>query len=501
MSIVRITKGEYITEIEKGWTVYTDEFEAYAGQFSHFTAANGTSFGNPEKDEAKETKYFKDAWWSSDLEGKQRIVEGNVGQKVYFHIETQNIPDKDTKTGFDSEISIQLYDYDEDKFHDPISVIASNKARIVSMKVEKNKAVLDLLLSPGLEIVEEIEKDDDVRLFFNCTYHEDIEIPLPKEKPDYLLVKTCDKKVIQSYESIGYGRCEFYQYRYNDFMRRHEKCGHVPPDYYYGPMIKINEDTEKFYDYYALNNEMKNPVGMTVARIKTEDRLGVDGKPLVGYSYGFKYCVRFTHVLNPKLSDQGKNWLTKARFDLQKLMEIGLIKYQYEAIYDKITESMESTFNKNFEPTTEEVIAAGNGGKEKAKESKKEKYYKNIELFNQRFQEFAFATHPDVYNPKAMSELPLKDLALISLSPDFKEWMGEGAYGTWMQAAIVAGNMDYRELLVTNMEHYSQPENSGWMDAWEVAKEAGGKIKDEVVDIMLLDDIEKFIRENRITHD
>lgn len=49
MSIIRITEGEHTTEIEGSWTVFTDEFEAYAGQFSHFTAKNGTLIGNPEK--------------------------------------------------------------------------------------------------------------------------------------------------------------------------------------------------------------------------------------------------------------------------------------------------------------------------------------------------------------------------------------------------------------------------------------------------------------------
>ena len=49
MSITRITEGEHRTEIEGSWTVYTDEFEAYAGNISHFTAKNGTLIGNPEK--------------------------------------------------------------------------------------------------------------------------------------------------------------------------------------------------------------------------------------------------------------------------------------------------------------------------------------------------------------------------------------------------------------------------------------------------------------------
>lgn len=47
MSIIRITEGEHRTEIEGSWTVFTDEFEAYAGNFSHFTAKEKTLFGLP----------------------------------------------------------------------------------------------------------------------------------------------------------------------------------------------------------------------------------------------------------------------------------------------------------------------------------------------------------------------------------------------------------------------------------------------------------------------
>ena len=47
MSIIRITEGEHITNIEGSWSVYTDTFEASAGQFSHFTAKEGTHLGDP----------------------------------------------------------------------------------------------------------------------------------------------------------------------------------------------------------------------------------------------------------------------------------------------------------------------------------------------------------------------------------------------------------------------------------------------------------------------
>lgn len=68
------------------------------------------------------------------------------------------------------------------------------------------------------------------------------------------------------------------------------------------------------------------------------------------------------------------------------------------------------------------------------------KYYTDIELDNDRFQEFAFATHPDAYNPKEMKKLPVDDLIKILTTPDFKEWLGAD---TWKQALIMARNLDY----------------------------------------------------------
>ncbi|WP_326981330.1 hypothetical protein VUJ46_13805 [Chryseobacterium sp. MYb264] len=45
--ITRIVGGTNSIECES-WTVYTDEFKAYAGEFSHFTADKGINIGDPE---------------------------------------------------------------------------------------------------------------------------------------------------------------------------------------------------------------------------------------------------------------------------------------------------------------------------------------------------------------------------------------------------------------------------------------------------------------------
>lgn len=508
MAIIRIVEGENRTEVEGNWTVFTENFNMVAGLKNHFTSDAWVYFGEPEKaNEDKESKYFEAGWWSSDYEGNDRITEAQVGQTVYFHIAMKNVS-KETK------ISVFLYDDDGDLVADHINIIACNadgsKGRVInSLILEGQRGSLPITLSHGIESFAEVENDDDIRLYFSCIYEEDIMINLPKNKEDYLLVHTCDRQVEQSYQSGGrsFGQCEFYQYRYHDFMRRHQLCGHVPPQYYYGPMIKMNEETTEFYTTYALTEEMKNnPVNMSAAQIKSAQRLEVEAKPFPSHSYGFKYCVRFSQVLMPRLHTKGQKWLRGARERLQELMELGLLQYTYEAVYDHVKTPfvpltlLANTFNKKFEPNQEEIIRAGNNASV-ARTTKKYKYYKNIELMNARFQEFAFATHPDAYNPKEMSELPIGDLGLIMLSPDFKEWIGAGAYGTWLQAIIVAGEVEYGKLIKENIGHYREADNSLLRDFQKLAREAIDKMTYEIQDIMSMDNTASFVRKNRITHE
>ncbi|MEJ5053398.1 hypothetical protein [Sphingobacterium sp. MYb382] len=496
MSIIRITEGDFISHIEEDWKVFTETFDAYAVEGSRFTAKEGTVFGKPLKaEEEAEKHYFLDGWWSSDPKGNNRITKANIGQTVYFTFEMQNVADG-------AEILVSLFDYEGEGFEDEyIKIEKHGKGGepIYYLILKSKRGTLPLTLSPGIEGYAANDRDDEIQLYFSCTYQDDVMVKLPSSKDNYLTVYTCDKTVVRSYENIGFGKCEFYQFRYNDFMRRHKDCGHVPPHYYYGPMLEMNEKTTRFYDTYALTQEMKSaPVNMLASAIKMENRNGVDTKPLLSHSYGFKYCVRFTQVLYPKMSSVGKDWLMKARKRLQVLMEEGLIDYSYEAKYDKIIDWMEGSFNVNFKPNTQEIRIYGND--DKAKSAKKRDYYKNIELINHRFQEFAFATHPEAYDPKKMSELPIIDLARIGLSPDLKEWIGEGAYGTWLQAAIVAANMDYEKLVKENINYYSAEDNNILRDAWYIIKEGITKLKNEGYDYIMKEDVTTFVKKNTVQH-
>lgn len=206
MSIIRITEGENITNIEGSWTVFTDEFEAAAGQFSHFTAVQGTNFGNPKNDESKESKYFKEGWWSSDVQGNNRITEAHIGDIVYFNISTQNIPDIDDNTGNPSEISIQLFDDDGGWGNpaDPINVREVSKDPITGLDVlgdlvtskivSGSKVSYSLTLSEGLIGFIEDDYGDEIELYLECGYKEEQNIKLPAFEFNYL--KVFEKEVL-----------------------------------------------------------------------------------------------------------------------------------------------------------------------------------------------------------------------------------------------------------------------------------------------------------------
>ena len=269
-------------------------------------------------------------------------------------------------------------------------------------------------------------------------------------------------KIKENNEQYKLGQCVYYKMRYLDFMERHKNCSHIPPVYYYGEMLKINSKTEKFYNQKAISPELAKYAKLNPHTVQKQDRGGIEVKPFIAGSYGFKYCIRFSHVLMNKLSTIGQLWLTIARFKLQELMEKGVVEKSYIAKYDEIFKDCkiqiirkEYSFNKNFEPTEEEKRLAGNY--DKAKIKKIEEFYTNIELHNERFQEFAFASHPDAYDPRLMSQLPPADLALISLSPDFKEWLGDGWQSTFLQAILVLGNMDYIDAIKATINRYYYP--------------------------------------------
>jgi len=102
--------------------------------------------------------------------------------------------------------------------------------------------------------------------------------------------------------------------------------------------------------------------------------------------YGEHYCCLFQNFLRSRLTDKGQQWLDKAKKNLQIAMEKGLI----------------------LNP--------------------------KVELNNEEFRKFAFATHADAYWNAGFHDIPILDKLLIGKT-GMKEWCRRE---TWTQAGEVA---------------------------------------------------------------
>jgi hypothetical protein len=106
MSRVRIVGGTITKTTGGDHNIYSDGNIVYnSGTSVSLTSDAGITHGEP-KDLPSSTllkKYFQDGWWSSDEVGDIKIKEALVGDHVYFHIITKNIPDGEI-------VQMKLYD-------------------------------------------------------------------------------------------------------------------------------------------------------------------------------------------------------------------------------------------------------------------------------------------------------------------------------------------------------------------------------------------------------
>lgn len=262
--------------------------------------------------------------------------------------------------------------------------------------------------------------------------------PLQKVKGTCnLIYQTCNMEPNQ----IQVSDEEYYKNRFLDFMNRHMYCqNHNPPEYYYGTIntvlpsekdlesSKIDIDKTVLYwinklnpiGFIKINQTSIDDIILTAKKVKIELEEYIDQEqkkentnwlwhanqkviPYLSYSYGYKYCVAFGKILRQYMSGEGKLWVDNTLLCLQKYMESGLIY-------------------KNWLPET-----ASQADFKKNINGNLFSFYKDIELDNKRFKEFAFATHPDAYLEGGLSDLlykwKFKDLVLIMLTPDFIEWL------------------------------------------------------------------------------
>lgn len=188
--IIRIVGGKNSIECDN-WTVYTDEFNASAGGKSQFTADDGIYFGEPKEPELKKGVFVR-GWWSSDKEGKNKITEAFLGDKVFFHIETKNIPNgKYIGTMlYDDDLKKIKEEKDNNKGSDKIALGpkgGDDYKYLRYREVKDNKIVITILLEGIFENLIEEEEDKQIELFFACSYdNENAELPLSFN--DYLKV-------------------------------------------------------------------------------------------------------------------------------------------------------------------------------------------------------------------------------------------------------------------------------------------------------------------------
>lgn len=233
------------------------------------------------------------------------------------------------------------------------------------------------------------------------------------EAPESEGFKKCKADIPPVAPSDKIGTCSYYKWRFENFMGRHDndECKHDPPDYYYGPMREIKGGwgiIDGINEWWtpSLEKEMGNE------QLKEYKREHGTFKAVPSESYGYKYCIRFTKVLMPTLSEEGKTWLRLAKKLLQKYMEEGVVNLTY-------TSDKNKEFNNRYELSNPEKL---------------KKFYTKIEERNDEFRDFAFATHPDAYLKAGLTSIPISDKIKVAMTPDFKE-LGKGA--TWEQGMIV----------------------------------------------------------------
>lgn len=213
-NITRIVGGKNFIETEE-WTVFTDNFTAYAGKGSHFTADQGTMIGDPN-DPPTGKKYFEKGYWTNDK--GERIKEAKLGDKVQFHLKMRNIF---PVNGWENEkVELQLREFDgsipnillfivtfglkDIKKHDKIFLSTENEK---GDNIPFNK----LDINPQMEMVIHITLVEEamialikndlgskgekfIELYFNFIYHSEREheteiIDLPIMESDFLVVK------------------------------------------------------------------------------------------------------------------------------------------------------------------------------------------------------------------------------------------------------------------------------------------------------------------------
>lgn len=200
-TITRISLGNSSTVVEGSFEGFYENLTMNAGKENRFTA-KVTNHGNPKEPEKKEG-YFVKGWWSADVEGNQKIREALVGETVYFHLETRDIPDGEAvfMSLYDDDVKRANEEQDNTEGSDKIELYpigTTDHSKDNESKygvVNNNKVVREILLNDYFAKLIEEEEDKAIELFFACSYNgQNIELPL--SFGDYLKVKEAEPLII-----------------------------------------------------------------------------------------------------------------------------------------------------------------------------------------------------------------------------------------------------------------------------------------------------------------
>lgn len=196
-TITRISLGTSITEVEGNFEGFYENLTMNAGKENRFTAKT-TNHGTPKEQQAG--KHFVKGWWSSKDDGSDKITEALIGDIVYFHLQTKDIPNGKTvfMSLFDDDVKRASQEKDQSEGSDKIKLYPmgttdySDKNESRYETVKDNKIVKRIFLGDYFSSLAAQEDDKTVELFFACSYDTD-NVELPISFADYLKVKGMPK--------------------------------------------------------------------------------------------------------------------------------------------------------------------------------------------------------------------------------------------------------------------------------------------------------------------
>lgn len=195
MSRIRIVGGKITKTTVGAHHMYSEENIVFnSGKtITEVGEEKGVTYGEPKDAPPVPLlkKYFVEGWWSSDEAGDKRIKEALIGDHVYFHIKTKDIPNGGI-------VQMKLYDDDNNeknepkekgkKDHDDFKKMINTQTNqeVASGTVKDNKVVKSIMLENFENFIKD-ETDKQIELYYRCSYKTE-NVEFPRTPSDYLKV-------------------------------------------------------------------------------------------------------------------------------------------------------------------------------------------------------------------------------------------------------------------------------------------------------------------------